>query len=386
MSLANLLNPISTSATDLLPNEYATDSESNAEDIPPYLPASPKNASGKRTNTAIDDASDDTDSSDGYFSSSSAELHRVIPDEPKEGTSKSAVHSRKRRQLAAQGKLEINHKSYDTFKKKILASDSKAEFDPGNISHVRHSKCGSWLKMKDPYDAGRWNEHIKKCTAKGGSQTLFAMGFKRGNVKQKTPEPLEYSPCPGITDADDPRVSQYLRRTSLKGGGGRALPVIAKALFRKLFSKLTKKADRKKVLDTQINEWTWRNDHGNLRVFSTSCKCNVVDSSPSRLRPCSECAFVLKSKLFRNCLQRPTPKDANFIYTNHRFRSDLLGKIYGHTVGVKSILEHPVSFFISLILCDSIPIFFFFLRPGSKAQPIHSFCRGCGQSKQKGTI
>ncbi|KAF8166954.1 hypothetical protein BJ912DRAFT_1149772 [Pholiota molesta] len=108
-----------------------------------------------------------------------------------------------------------------------------------------------------------------------------------------------------------------------------------------MFSKLKKKKDKKRVLDTQMAEWTWKNDHGNLRVFSVSCQQNVIDTSPARLRPCSDCTQVFKSKLFKNALRRPTPKDENFIYTNHRYRSHGLGKIYARTVGVKAILEHP---------------------------------------------
>ncbi|KAF9481696.1 hypothetical protein BDN70DRAFT_991713 [Pholiota conissans] len=326
MSLPNLLNPLPCTPMTALstPNNYDSDSEDEV-----VVGCITKlNANGKRVrgddseggDSETDMGSDDEASEDSYFSSSSAELHRS----DHRGTSKSAFYSRKMRQLEAQGKLKIDPKRYRDFKDKILATDPKAEFDPQNIRLVRHSKCRAWRKMKEPYNVSRWKKHLDACNSPGSLRTLFSMGFKVG-----------------ITDADNPRVSQYLRRTPLQGGGGRSLPDISMAVHKKLFSALKQKKQRQRVLDTQAHEWKWKNDHGNLRVFSTSCQHNVLNTSPSRLLPCSDCTLLLKNKVFKNALQRPTPNDDNFKYTNLRFRGDLLGKIYARTIGVKAILTFP---------------------------------------------
>jgi len=112
-------------------------------------------------------------------------------------------------------------------------------------------------------------------------------------------------PCPGITEADNPKIVQYLKRTRALGGGGRSLPVVAKDLFNKLFSKLTMKKNQQKVVDLQMHEWKWRNDHANLRVFLASCKKKVADQSTASKhpKPCSDCHTVLQSKAFKNAIR-----------------------------------------------------------------------------------
>ena len=161
---------------------------------------------------------------------------------------------------------------------------------------------------------------------------------------EKEIKPQAEVPCPGITEADNPKVVQYLKRTGALGGGGRSLPAIAKGLFNKLFSKVTMEKNRQKVVDTQMHEWKWRNDHANLRVFSTSCQKKVADRSAAakRSKPCSECHAVLQSKAFKNAIRRPIPSDKKIIFVNHRFRNKLLGRIYARTIGVREIVEDEV--------------------------------------------
>ncbi|PPQ87311.1 hypothetical protein CVT25_002061 [Psilocybe cyanescens] len=181
--------------------------------------------------------------------------------------------------------------------------------------------------------------------------SLFAMGFMKrsskkavnnaadisADVEQQT-KPQAEVPCPGLTEADNPNVVQYLKRTGALGGGGRSLPIIAKDLFNRLFSKLAIKKNRQKVVDIQIHEWKWRNDHANLLVFSTSCQADQSAIS-KRPKPCSDCHIVLQSKAFKNAICRPIPSDKNIIFVNRRFRNPLLGQIFARTVGVREIIE-----------------------------------------------
>jgi hypothetical protein len=177
--------------------------------------------------------------------------------------------------------------------------------------------------------------------------SLFSMGWikvaKRADTVVKEPTQV---PCPGITEADDARITKYLKRTGILGGGGRSLTVISKEKFKKLFTKLKFAKSRKTVVDIQMHEWKWRNDHGNLRVYSTSCQKNVparsTNSSSKRPKPCLPCITVLQSKAFKNAIRVPIPSDQNYKFVNFRFRNKLLGRIFGHTVGVKHIIEDDV--------------------------------------------
>ena len=307
-----------------------------------------KNIFGKRARSE----SSESDSGSSYYSNVDdiePSAHKYI----KAGSSKSAIASRGLRQQVKEGTFKVDDEKYQRWKKKILEGDDEAEFDRSNIKKVRHSICGTVVTVKEPYDSVRWRDHLEKCKAKTKgkksvkSPSLFAMGWaiKKPSkvVTADVSEKLQV-PCPGITEADNPKVTQYLKRTGALGGGGRSLPVIAKDLFNKLFSKLKHENNRKKVVDTQMHEWQWRNDHENLRVHSTSCQKKVADRSAAakRPKPCPDCDNVLRSRAFRNAIRRPIPSDEKFIFINHRFRNKSLGRIYGRTIGVKEIIEATV--------------------------------------------
>ena len=82
-------------------------------------------------------------------------------------------------------------------------------------------------------------------------------------------------------------------------------------------------------------------------MFAVACK-HVVEMSavaPHKVPlPCSECTRVLSSKDFKDALRKPKPEEKNYIYTNHQFRSPLLGQIYARSIGLKELIETPVSF------------------------------------------
>ncbi|KAJ7847919.1 hypothetical protein B0H14DRAFT_2270593, partial [Mycena olivaceomarginata] len=94
-------------------------------------------------------------------------------------------------------------------------------------------------------------------------------------------------PCPGITAGICPRLPAYLRRAGASGGGARSITVIARELFGRLFKRL-KDQDKATVADTQRHEWKWVNDHPKQRVFSTTCKKEVLAAGTdgSRILPC----------------------------------------------------------------------------------------------------
>lgn len=297
--------------------------------------------------------SSDSDSGSSYYSEDDKQPAKKYI-KAGEGTSKSAVASRALRQRLADGTFKIDRAKYRKWKDKILATDPGAEFP--ELTVARHSICGTPVRVKEPYDFVRWKDHLDECTEKMAAKpgpklktpSLFSMGFVKRSVKkvdredvEKETKPQAEVPCPGITVADNPKVVQYLKRTGALGGGGRSLPVIAKDLFNKLFSQLTMKKNQQKVVNIQMHEWKWRNDHANLRVFSAS---TVADRSTAgkRPKPCSDCHTILQSKAFKNAIRRPIPSDKNIIFVNRRFRNPLLGQIYARTVGVREIVEDEV--------------------------------------------
>ena len=298
------------------------------------------------------DSNSSNDSSDIPDASDTRPLKYV---KPGDGTSKSAVASRSLRKSVKNGTFNINEEKFQNWRRKILEDDCDAEFDKHDLWRVRHSVCGEWKRVKEPYDATRWNKHLRDCKDMKKKKvlktpSLFSMGFvklaKQADTMVIDPEPqnLPYVPCPGITEADEARVIRYLKRTGALGGGGRSLAAISKEMFKKLFSKLKIAKNRKTVVDIQMHEWKWRNDHENLRVYSTSCQKNVADRSTNakRPKPCSSCLAVLRSRPFKNAIRIPIPSDENYKFVNFRFRNKTLGKIFGRTIGVKHIIEDDV--------------------------------------------
>ena len=271
-----------------------------------------------------------------------------------EGKSRSAKASRARREKLRRGELHVDERDYEKWKQKLLTNDPHVEFHPKDIRQARHLICGEYVLMKDACDATRWHEHLKKCVMSskkrkpsGGTRSLLKMGFESmrmaaGSQKHNKTEPAITCPCPGITEIDDPRLPIYLRRTGVLGGGARSVKVIAGEIYNKLHSKLGRKG-KQRVLDAQQHEQKWRNDHQNLRVFAVDCEHTVPVPGPAELpKFCATCGSVFASGAFKNALRKPPPDEKNYIFTNHRFRSPVLGKIYARTVGLKDLIETPV--------------------------------------------
>lgn len=297
-------------------------------------------------------------------SSSSNGLSETSSDSEREtrgSKSRSGIAALARRQAMRRGELVVKPAALERWKNKLHSDDPHVEFVENDICAARHSACGKIIKMKDPCDASRWRTHVRdgcKAPAKGaGSRTLASMGWSvKSSVKSTNPskrrkteklacatkEATTTVPCPGITQEDHERLPVYLQRTGVLGGGARSVAVISKGLFQRLFSKLRGQR-RQQVLDQQQHEWTWRNDHAKMRVFAVACEHTVPEQAPTnRPLPCTQCSAVLDSKSFKNALRKPPPDEGNYIYTNHRFRSPLLGEIYARTLGLKELIEKPV--------------------------------------------
>ena len=292
-----------------------------------------------------------------------------------EGKSWFGVAAWARQEKLKWGELELKQKELETWKNKLLADDPKVEFHPTDPHHMRHLTCGSKVTMKYVCDATQWQEHLKKCkakkTASADTPSLMMMGWTKRAVKSEVKRIEKTYPCSRITTEDDKCVEAYLGRTGVSGGGAQSVKVIAEEMFRKLFSKLGKQG-KKDVLDAQRREQKWQNNHDNMHVFAATCKKTTVDRAPNHPFLCGDCMAVLKSKAFTNALCKPAPEEKNYIYTNHHFRSPLLGAIYACTVGLKDLMETPV-YCNYLVLCHSInPII-----SGCKDNSLCLICSGC---------
>ncbi|KAJ6621927.1 hypothetical protein B0H10DRAFT_1910305 [Mycena sp. CBHHK59/15] len=171
------------------------------------------------------------------------------------------------------------------------------------------------------------------------------MGWGKVQAKTENKASRPPVPCPGITASTcPPRLPDYLKRPIASGGGARSATKIAREKFQKLFRKLT---DRQKeiVSDTQRNEWKWITDHAKQRVFSTTCKKQVLaPSADGQILPCSECCAVLGNPRFKQAIRLPIPDSENYIYVNEKYRNQDLGEIYARTIGLQEIIETAVCF------------------------------------------
>ncbi|KAH7904197.1 hypothetical protein BJ138DRAFT_1107029, partial [Hygrophoropsis aurantiaca] len=275
------------------------------------------------------------------------------------GTSRSAIAARKLRATVKDGTFTTNAMQMEKWKEKILNDmDLNAQFNEDTCKSVRHSACGRWIEMKEPFDSTRFRNHLKTCShskpmkpaAGAGTPTVSQWAKKFGITLQKTdnqvkrkvakdaeerPKPM---PCPGITEADEPLIAVYTKRTGFPGGGGRGPMAIAMERYKKRFSQLGKR-QKKVVLDQQLHEHTWRNDQQNQRVYSVDCKRQVTTILDGRIQPCSSCRSLLSNARFRQSVRKKMPKDEDFVHVNYRFRPGAFATIYARTIGLKEIIE-----------------------------------------------
>ncbi|KAJ7199802.1 hypothetical protein GGX14DRAFT_372838 [Mycena pura] len=163
--------------------------------------------------------------------------------------------------------------------------------------------------------------------------------FAKSAFSSKTSRPeLLDKPCPGVTEQDIPNVQGYLVRSGAMGGGSRSVFKIAMHKFSKAFSSLGKKR-KEEVQDIQYHEQKWRNDHSHLHIFLTICEKRIrVPSMALRPLPCSACSSLVTRKSFNKALKITAPEPKNYIYTNAQFKNQVLGEIYGRTIGLQDIM------------------------------------------------
>jgi hypothetical protein len=255
------------------------------------------------------------------------------------------------------GTFVINNTKWTNFKDKILANnvDPHAEFNvDGDIRKVRHSKCGTAIKMAEPYRINRFLEHLPKCTGVPKSKrsgagmptisSMFSSAATSTSSKKKTPGVLREFPCPGLSRVNHDHIPVYLDRTGVSGGGGTNLENLCNEMYLgKEFASLPDD-QQLEVRAAQRATHLWHNEHDLLRIYSTSCQKMVRfrDGNPigtPLTSSCVDCMALLQNKNFKIALARNRPDDKNYKFLNKVYRNESTAALYGRITGLKTIMD-----------------------------------------------
>ena len=270
------------------------------------------------------------------------------------GTSKQAVSKRTALEKIENGTWVRDTKRWETYQSKLGKIDRhfKVLDDPRFPCHVKHSRCGSWILMSAPYDVGRFKSHNKSCsysTASGGMKTLDNYGVLVRPINAQSPLPsipatssLPSStnlPCLGLTEKDDARISQYIKRTPSYSAGGGSIHEFAKGLFSADFKNLS--LEKKDIVrQKQQQTHTWSCDHIRKSVHAigkNACDGKARLAKDGSLLPCNKCLALLSVRAFRNAISQKCCKDENRGFIPHVFQSPDIGRIY--SLGLYELLD-----------------------------------------------
>lgn len=285
------------------------------------------------------------------------------------------------------GTLEISAKKRENYETKVLNIDPEAEFRYGQDGwFIFHALCGRWNKMKEPYNTDRFTSHLTHCKVletrrrdlrKGQAQAAKDAGdlslpaparslhrwFSNTTSSEQSipsiPSPpllddadVNINPCAGLTNAIDPRISDYLGRTGTLGGGSRSDTVIAQQLYgpSTKFAALSE-AKKEKVRLAQMHDQKWRNEHLLGKVFSVSCQKRVPPFASSTGRAlterelalrsvCTECRAVYALRGFKTAINKSSSKSKNEKFTNKRFQNEALSKVFLRCQGLQVLADN----------------------------------------------
>jgi len=270
------------------------------------------------------------------------------------GMSKQAIWKRRVLEQIDDGTWVPDTKKWAAYKAKLAELDPCFEVldDPRFVRHVKHSHCGSWIIMSLPYDVERFKSHVKSCSysaASGGMRTLDSYGVRVRPMNAQTPLPSIPSassppsctnlPCLGITEKDDARIAQYMKRTPVNSAGGDDIQYIAKELFANDFKNLSQ--EKKDIVrQKQLQTHSWSNDHIRKSVHAIGknpCDGKARLSKDGSLMPCNQCLALLTLKAFRNAISRKGCENDNRGFTPHIYQSPDVGRIY--SLGLYELLD-----------------------------------------------
>ena len=192
-------------------------------------------------------------------------------------------------------------KKFKRFKKKVFQLDDKAEFYRKDQLQVRCSRCGIYVISRVDNNMERFKEHRKsqKCRKSTGDQPSLNTFFRSTSVtKGVTNDPsLELKvACPGLSYCDDPRITRYLSRTVMPGGGAPHRSMLKKQILasQRHHRRLSKKELQRRIKAAERAQALWSNDHSAGTVFSKKCTAQgVVGHRSGLVIPCDNCKKIL---------------------------------------------------------------------------------------------
>jgi hypothetical protein len=78
------------------------------------------------------------------------------------GLSRAATASRELRRKVQNGEFKPDPQKLKKWTAEIKRIDKDAEVDDKTAKDVRHSRCGRWYKVKEPYDTYRFRKHVNE--------------------------------------------------------------------------------------------------------------------------------------------------------------------------------------------------------------------------------
>ena len=264
----------------------------------------------------------------------------------KRGGSRSAVASRKLKNLLKSGQFVANKQKREAFEGKCRRMDHGVKFRYGEKWEVLHQKCGKWYAMTEPYNTTRFKTHLENCRSKSTkghnacisdffqpqenpakkqpiakARRQVAVGGRSTEFELETPPVILGSlPCLGLRENHDARIPGYISRALTEGAGARSESRITTELFGRghEYSKLGGQA-KQLVQAAQVHSRIWSINRELQAIYSTSCE--KVTNAQSMKGTCSQCLGILGLKTFKKALNIGPAPLASKKFIPHRWRT-----------------------------------------------------------------
>ncbi|KAF8966837.1 hypothetical protein BDZ97DRAFT_1657377 [Flammula alnicola] len=150
-------------------------------------------------------------------------------------------------------------------------------------------------------------------------------------------------PCPGLTEADNGRITQYLKHTEYGSGGGVSEHILAEEMFETKYS-LLHSSQKEAVTLRQLQTHRWRLDHPHKCIFAIGdkkCLKNVKadNGDHTTIKPCTEYKALLSLLAFQMAILKSKPEDKNCHFIPLRYQNSAIGEIHTNKIGLRNLLS-----------------------------------------------
>lgn len=272
----------------------------------------------------------------------------------------SSQSKNKNNEAVTDGTFVKSDAKWSNYKAKMLSLDPKCEFNETDVREIRryrHSRCGKWFTQSEPYNIGKFKDHLKSCLereptrAEAHTSTLDAIGVlvnvgESSTNARSTSRPLKKWPCPGVGEAHDAHIAVYTTRTMVSSAGRVSKAKLAQSMFgASSVTKLSPDED-KAVNRAQTQSHTWRLHHDTKRVFAcgkeSPCVGDVYAATVEEAEACSNCLNLLKNQQFQTAIQKK-PTDDKRIFTPHQYQAAEIGKQFAAIKGLSTPFERHLG-------------------------------------------